>query len=135
MIRLTADDTCLLKELRLFIEPVEVYDPAGRLLGLFVPANLERGKQLYAKAAANLDRAEIKRRLESKEPGVTHEEIWGRIRQLEAELKSREAAGQPPFTQEESLAFLRELGGQRQANGSVASLLGSVQESPRCPTP
>lgn len=135
MIALTADDTCLLKELRLFLEPVEVYDPAGRLLGLFVPANLERGKQLYAKAAASLDHAEIKRRLESKERGVTHAEIWARIHLLQAEMKSREATGQPPFTPEESLAFLRELRGQKQANGSVVPSPGAVQENPRCPTP
>ena len=32
----------------MFLEPAEFSDIGGRLLGHFVPANLERGKELYA---------------------------------------------------------------------------------------
>jgi hypothetical protein len=62
MIHLTADDSSLLKDLRLFVEPVEVLDPSGKLLGLFVPANLERGKRLYEEMDERIDWAEIERR-------------------------------------------------------------------------
>ena len=62
MITLTADDDVLLKVLRLFVEPVEVWDAKGKFLGLFVPANLERGKQLYARVPTESERAEIERR-------------------------------------------------------------------------
>jgi hypothetical protein len=62
MVELIADDRCLLKDLGRFIEPVEVLDANGNLLGLFVPANLERGKQIYAESMARIDWAEIDRR-------------------------------------------------------------------------
>src|SRR5689334_17472060 len=65
MIHVIADDSRLLKDLGRFIEPVEVSDANGKLLGLFVPANLERGKQLYEEAAARIDWAEIDRRAAS----------------------------------------------------------------------
>ena len=56
MIHLTADDTTLLKDLALFVEPVEISDADGKLVGLFVPASLERGKELYASLAARTAR-------------------------------------------------------------------------------
>ncbi len=62
MIQLTADEHWLLKDLESFVEPVEVLDASGKLLGLFVPANLERGKQLYEELEARTDWAEIERR-------------------------------------------------------------------------
>ncbi len=62
MIQLTADEQSLLKDLRSFAEPVEVLDANGKLLGLFVPANLERGKQLYEEMDARTDWAELERR-------------------------------------------------------------------------
>jgi len=109
MITLTADDSRLLKDMRMFIEPVEVYDTAGKLLGLFVPANLERGKQLYAQAAARIDWAEIERRKQSKEPGVPLDVGRQWLKLLEAEVERRKAAGERAFTPEEGLAYFRSL--------------------------
>lgn len=109
MITLTADDSRLLKDVRLFVEPVEVYDTGGKLLGLFVPANLERAKEQYAKTAAKIDPAELARRRESKQKGATHDEIWGRIRELQAEMDRREAAGEPPLSSDEGMAYYRSL--------------------------
>jgi hypothetical protein len=62
MIQLTADDNSLLKDLGSFVEPVEILDSNGRLLGLFVPANLERGKRLYEELDARTDWEELDRR-------------------------------------------------------------------------
>ena len=115
MVTLTADDTTLLKDVGIFVEPVEVYDPRGRLLGLFVPANLERGKQLLAQLPQLFDREELKRRLSSGEKGITHDEMWGRIRRLEAERQRRGAAGEGDFTPEEAVAYVRTLREQAQA--------------------
>ncbi len=41
MASLTADENRLLKDLGGFIEPVEIFDPAGNYLGHFVPAKEE----------------------------------------------------------------------------------------------
>src|SRR6266851_274338 len=62
MVDLIADERRLLKDLGRFIEPVEVFDADGKLLGLFVPANLERCRQIYEESIAKTDWAEIKRR-------------------------------------------------------------------------
>jgi hypothetical protein len=109
MITLTADDTTLLKDVGLFLEPVEVYDDSGKLLGLFVPANLERGKELSAKAAARVDWAEIERRDKANEPGVPLADALARLKQLEAEFERRKASGLAELTPEEALAYFRSL--------------------------
>jgi hypothetical protein len=90
MIHLTADEHCLLKELSMFIEPVEISDGNGKLLGLFVPANLERGKQRYAEAGARIDAAEIERRKQSKEKGYTTKEVFEHLKSLtpDAEMQT-----------------------------------------------
>jgi hypothetical protein len=119
---LIADDSTLLKDLGLFIEPVEIYDTAGKLLGLFVPANLERAKQHYARHFEKTDWAEIERRSRSKEPGAPLHEILGRLKTLEAEMERRRQAGEREFTKEEALAFmkaLREKAGASPAAGGV----------------
>jgi hypothetical protein len=82
MVRVTADDSWLLKDLGLFVEPVEVSDATGKLLGLFVPANLERGKQLYAKLAAQTDWAEIERRKATEKGGRPLWEVFERLKTL-----------------------------------------------------
>jgi hypothetical protein len=79
MVHVVADESWLLKDLALFAEPVEVRDEDGKLLGLFVPANLERGQQIYAEVAAGADRAEIERLRQSKEPGRTTAEVLQRL--------------------------------------------------------
>jgi hypothetical protein len=62
MIQVTADDRSLLSDLRKFGEPVEVLEPNGEIVGLFVPTNLERGKRLYDQKGSDIDWAEIERR-------------------------------------------------------------------------
>jgi hypothetical protein len=134
MVSLTADDTVLLKDVGLFIEPVEIYDAAGKFLGLFVPANLERGKEMYARAAAQVDRAEIERRKQSKEPGLPLRDGLDRLKKLEAEMERRKAAGERDFTTEEALAYFRSLRNQNEAAAEPESASGST-EKPGCVTP
>lgn len=134
MISLTADDTCLLKELQLFVEPVEVYDTSGKLLGLFVPANLERGKQLQAQARALFDADEFKRRLTNGKPGTSLREFWGWVRAFDQERERRKTASEPDFTTEEAVAFVRALREQHQQ--SPPSVVGQhvAQEAQVCPS-
>jgi hypothetical protein len=105
MIPLTADDTRLLKDLRMLVEPVEVYDPSGKLLGRFVPANLERGKALYAKVKANCDPEELKRRM-SEQPVGSFSDLVKRLKLMTEESNRRRATGEKDFTLDEARAFL-----------------------------
>jgi hypothetical protein len=121
-----ADDTWLLKDLGLFVEPVEVYDPQGKFLGLFVPANLERGKEIYARVLAGIDWKEIERRRQDPRPGVPLKDTLARFKQVEQEIERRKAAGEPPMTNEETMAYYRSLrdrqdGGNGAADGARAS--------------
>ena len=134
MFSLTADDTVLLKDVGLFIEPVEIYDAAGKFLGLFVPANLERGKEIYARAAAQIDRAEIERRKQAYKPGVPLRDTLARLQKVEAELERRKAAGERDFTTEEALAYFRSLRNQNEAAAEPGSASGPT-ERPGCVTP
>jgi hypothetical protein len=79
---LKADDDTLLKELAIFLDPVEITDAKGKLLGIFVPANLERGRKLFEEAVANTDWAEIKRRANSGQKGRTTKEVFERLLSL-----------------------------------------------------
>jgi hypothetical protein len=90
MVQLKADDTWALKDLGMFLEPVEISDANGNLLGIFVPANLERGKQLYAKRATKIDPAEIERRKQSSERGATTEEVFRHLQAITTDPKMRE---------------------------------------------
>lgn len=75
MVVLTADDHILVRQLEMFVEPVEVRDEAGKILGMFVPANLEKGQQLYAQLAKEVDWADIEERTRSKQAGKTTAEV------------------------------------------------------------
>jgi len=67
MIRLKADQT-LLDFLPGVFEPVAVYDVTGKkLIGTFIPANMERCERVYAEAIARTDVEDLKRR--AAEPG------------------------------------------------------------------
>ena len=89
MIQLVADDTWLVKDLGHFLEPVEVVDSGGKLLGLFVPANLERGKQIQAELGAKIDWAEVRRRAQSKEPGSSLKEVFRHLQTITQDEKVR----------------------------------------------
>lgn len=129
----TADDRFLLRDVGVFLEPVEVLDAHGKLLGLFVPANLERCKQLQANLPAIFDREEAKRRMASTEPGSNHEEVWGRISRLETERKRRLQAGEKDFTPDEAVEFVRSLRKQDMERDQPAK--GTpMPEKEECPT-
>jgi hypothetical protein len=89
MVRLIADDTWRVKDLRHFVEPVEVMDASGKLLGLYVPANLERGKQISAELGAKTDWAEIERRAKSTDPGLTLKEVFEHLQSITPDEKVR----------------------------------------------
>lgn len=118
MIAVTADDKRLLKDLGAFLEPVEVHAPNGKLLGLFVPANLERAEQVNAKVRELFDPDELKRSMATTEKGDSHQEVWSRIRRVEAEMKRRQLAGEKPWTEQEALAYLQRLRVQDHCIGS-----------------
>jgi hypothetical protein len=101
-----ADDTRLMKDLGRFIEPVEIYDAQGKMLGLFVPANLERCKEMYAKLEAMIDWEEVRRRGDNSRPRLLHAEVLARLKALDQEMQRRKAAGEKPFTKEEAKAFV-----------------------------
>ena len=56
MITLQADDKRLLKVLAWCVETAEVYDKDGKLIGVFVPANLEQLREKYAQLRALVER-------------------------------------------------------------------------------
>jgi hypothetical protein len=89
MVQLIADDASLLKDLRHFLEPVEVVDASGKLLGVFVPANLERAREIQAKLGAKIDWAEVERRAQSKEPGLSLKEVFQQLQSLTPDEKMR----------------------------------------------
>ena len=83
MIQITADDRFLLSDLSKFIEPVEVVEPNGEPVGLFVPTNLERTKRLYDQKGADIDWAEIERRdAEETGQGIPLYEIFEHFKTL-----------------------------------------------------
>jgi hypothetical protein len=92
MIRLTADFDLQIKDLARFLDPVEISDADGKLIGLFVPANLERGKQVVARLSANLDRTEIARRLANEKPCRTAHEVLQSLRDAERRVGTDSAA-------------------------------------------
>jgi hypothetical protein len=114
---LTADDRLVIKELATCVEPVEIRDVNGKLLGLFIPANLERAEQLRAEALARIDLAELERRKQSKGPRHTLQEGLTWLGRLEDEMERRKTAGEKQFTTEEALAFFRSLRQSSPARG------------------
>lgn len=90
MVQLTADDTWALSDLGIFLEPVEISDSNGKLLGVFVPANLERGKQLYANGATKIDPAEIERRKRANNRAFTTEEVFRHLLSITTDPQMRD---------------------------------------------
>lgn len=99
----TADDRTLLKDVGLLKQTVKICDPAGRLMGLFLPVQSDQ------ELTRLFDAEETTRRLASNAKGATHEEMWGRIKQLDAEINRRKAAGERPLTEDEGVAFCQAL--------------------------
>jgi hypothetical protein len=89
MVHVTADGSLSLKDLGLFFEPVEISDADGKLLGLFVPANLERGKRMTQQLDSEIDWDEIERRAQSNEPSHTTREVFEHLRSLAQDQPTR----------------------------------------------
>jgi hypothetical protein len=118
MKRVKADESVLLKDVGLLLEPVEIYDATGKLLGLFVPANLERGMQMEQQAQTEIDWEEIEREWRTPEQCYPFEAVRQRLGLLAKEVERRQAAGEGELTEEEAVAFLDRL--RQQAGGSGA---------------
>jgi len=88
MVQVTADGSLSLKDLGLFVEPVEISDGHGKLLGLFVPANLERGRQLYA-TPSKIDPVEVARRKQGNHGGFTTEQVFRHLLSITTDPQKR----------------------------------------------
>jgi hypothetical protein len=106
MIAVHADDTKLLNDLGAYSEPVEVYSAQGKCLGLFVPGNLERTKQIYAKLEAKLDWDESQLQEQAPDPRSPHELMLAQLKALEIEVQRRNAVSEKPFTAAEAQEFV-----------------------------
>ncbi len=95
----------LLENLRSIAEHVEVLDPEGKVLGLFVPASREQVDQLREDADAGIDWAEIERRaIAEAGQGCTLDQIFERMKTLTTDL-------------EEQVDLQRHIDGMRAENG------------------
>ncbi len=102
MIHLTIDDAWLVKDLATLHDTVEIWDANGKLIGVFVPGNLERIKRVYAEAIARTDFAELDRRAAEPGPRRAPSEI---LRELEAKYpaaSSKELSTTEPAPSSES---------------------------------
>ena len=82
MNRLTADRP-LLERLEGIMEPVEIRDPDGRVLGAFTPALSPEEAEAYRKAAELFDPAELDRIEREGGPVYTIEQVWEYIHSME----------------------------------------------------
>lgn len=83
MNHLTADED-LLDRLRGIVEPVEIRDPEGKLLGVYTPHVTAEVRALYERAKSLFNPAEVKRRAEAeKGQGAPLSEVWERLRAVE----------------------------------------------------
>ena len=81
-----------LEDLKRFVEPLEIYDADETFIGLFIPANMERGKAMIAAADARVDRVEIERRLREETGGIPLRQTIERMKALEEEMLPNGAA-------------------------------------------
>jgi hypothetical protein len=134
LVTIEANDTRLLKDLRLFVEPVEVYDPHGKILGVFVPANLERGKAMYAKlqTMVDRDREEIAKRGSDPRQCIPSEVVRTGLRALNEESERRKQAGEQPLSVEEAQAIMRGGLGHTSGPAAAASMPHPQKETEQC---
>lgn len=120
MVSVTADDSVLLNIVGLFVEPVEVYDAKGKLLGLFVPANMEACKAYRDSVADEFDLQEMERLKHSTEERYPFSEVRERLQQLAVEADRRQTAGEPKMTDQEVHDFLDRLRANRNSAATSA---------------
>jgi hypothetical protein len=71
--------------LRGVVEPVEIRDPGGKLLGRYVPVLTPEEKEAYAKVRAMIDPAEVRRRILAEHgKGKPLEEVLEYLQSLES---------------------------------------------------
>jgi hypothetical protein len=79
---LTADDL-LLQRLQGIVDPVEIRDPSGKLLGHYTPVLSPEEEEAYARAAQLVDLEEMKRLAETEQQGYSIEQVKEHLRSLE----------------------------------------------------
>jgi hypothetical protein len=109
MTQISTNDGWSITDLANVLDTVEIRDAKGKLLGVFVPANLERAEQIRVEAVSQIDWAEIERRKQSNEKGEPFDVVLERLKALDAEINRRKAAGEKTFTREEGLAYFQAL--------------------------
>jgi hypothetical protein len=79
---LTADES-MLARLRGIVEPVEIRDPAGKLLGRYTPVLTPEEEAAYARAAELFDLEELDRIAATDKGAYTIEQVLEHLRSLE----------------------------------------------------
>jgi hypothetical protein len=65
------------------VEPVDIRDSSGKLLGRFTPACADDAR-LYEQARKLFDPAELRRRNETNAPGITTAELLAKLEALDS---------------------------------------------------
>jgi hypothetical protein len=82
VVTLTADEH-LHEVLEYIVEPAEIRDASGKVLGHYTPLVPPDIQEAYDRLAAQLDHDELDRLAQSNEPGYTIEQVMEHLRQLE----------------------------------------------------
>lgn len=82
MSHLIADEP-LLSQLRGVVEPVEIRDPGGKVLGHYTPVLSEEDDELYRQAAALFDPEEMERIAATETQGYTFDQVMEHLRSLD----------------------------------------------------
>jgi hypothetical protein len=117
MVAIKINQGLQLKDLQQFYDPVEIHDEDGRVLGVYVPADLQQKRQRLAELEPPPTKEEIERIM--KLPKVPFAEVMDRFRKLQAESRRRVATGEPDFTGDEAVAYVRSLRESSERNGET----------------
>jgi hypothetical protein len=79
---LTADQP-MLDRLRGIVEPVEIRDPSGKVLGCYTPRLSKEEEEAYARAAELFDPEELDRIEKDQRPLRSFEQVMERLSSLE----------------------------------------------------
>jgi hypothetical protein len=79
---LTADQP-MLDRLSGIVEPVEIRDPSGKVLGCYTPRLSPEEEEAYARAAELFDPEELDRIEKDPRPLCTHEQVMEHLHSLE----------------------------------------------------
>lgn len=136
MIQLTADDKPMFV-LGGLVEPAEIYDSDGKLLGVFVPDALAEKRALYAKSEALFDPVEIERRKATEQGGVTTKELFEHLLSLTQDEDTREDLQQRirKLEDEELLEQVRSLIKQEPGRSQLQELVRQHGVTGACATP